>query len=366
MTQHFIGLMSGTSADGVDAALVEINAEQIKLIDFYETPLPESLKSDLLELNQSQQIDLYALSKLHKEVADIFIVATKNLLQKNNLTPEQIQAIGSHGQTIFHAPDIPMTLQIGHPAFIAKQTGITTVGDFRVDDMALGGQGAPFAPALHQQLFSDDQACFVVNIGGIANLTYIDSITETLKGWDTGPGNGIMDEICQRHFQQDYDKNGDLAQQGKVNQTLLEKLLQHPYFAELPPKSTGRDIFRLDWIEQTLSKLNVDTNPNDLLATATELTAITIAKQIKSIEKSQEPVWIVGGGAYNPFLIDRIQANLQNHKVASSQQKNINPSAVEAMLCAWLADQRINNKPINLVQVTGAKRNAILGGIWHP
>ncbi|WP_321324842.1 anhydro-N-acetylmuramic acid kinase [Thiomicrorhabdus sp.] len=372
---YFIGLMSGTSADGVDAALIKmnqqnINQQHIELIDFISEPLPAELKQNLIALNTKPVMHLQHLALLQKQVADIFSQTTLTLLKKNHLKPEQITAIGSHGQTIYHAPEIPMSIQIGHPAFIAKTTGITTVGDFRIDDMALGGQGAPFAPVFHHQLFANNSPTFVINIGGIANISCLNSNSESKEiiGWDTGPGNALMDDVCQKQLGIQYDPSGQNASQGKINLKLLEHLLTHPYFKLKAPKSTGRETFHTDWVDTLLTEKNIKINTHDLLATLCELTAKTIAQQIQILDIStavKTPTWIVGGGAYNDFLISRIQAHLPDCTVASSFQKGINPDAIEAMMFAWLAQQRIENNPIDLAKVTGAKRNGVLGAIWH-
>lgn len=365
--------MSGTSADGVDAALIKSTNNEIQLIDFISTDLPIQLKQTLLKLNNDPNIHLEELCSLHKHVADSFVSATQTLLSQNTLQKEKVTAIGSHGQTIYHAPDIPMTLQIGHPAFIAKNTGITTVADFRVDDMALGGQGAPFAPAFHKALFSQENPCFVVNIGGIANVSCLPGTqaNQNIIGWDTGPGNSLMDEFCQTELNLDYDPSGKNARQGNIHTELLSKMLKHPYFLATYPKSTGRDTFHAKWVKSLLSELNIEVSAIDLLATLCELTALSITQQIKSVKyssKDNKPlkVWIVGGGAYNDYLLERLQFHLKGYSVASSHVTDINPNAVEAMMCAWLAEQRLNNQPVELASVTGAKRNAVLGGIWHP
>jgi len=370
-THYFIGLMSGTSADGIDAALIKSQNNHIELVDFITTDLPNELKHTLIELNQKPEIHLEALCRLNKALADCFTEATFTLLKSAKFNSKQVSAIGSHGQTIFHAPDIPMTLQIAHPAFIAKETEITTVADFRVDDMALAGQGAPFAPAFHQALFTDESACFVVNIGGIANISYLPEkqSTHPIIGWDTGPGNALMDEVCQQDLQTGYDSSGMNARKGQINDQLLNTLLAHPYFAAPHPKSTGRDTFQSNWVRVVINELGIEISTMDLLATLCELTAKSIAEQIRSVKTSKEqniPVWIVGGGAYNDFLIERLQHHLTHYIVASSEAKNINPNAVEAMMCAWLAEQRMNNKTVPLSAVTGATRDAVLGGIWHP
>jgi len=373
--------MTGTSADGIDVALVEISDKHTQLCAFISPELPPSLKKQLIDLNGSPQIELKTLSQLSVQIAQSLSQATQQLLTEQGLSPSDICAIGSHGQTIYHAPEIPMTLQIGHPAIIAKQCQIQTVGDFRVDDMALGGQGAPFAPAFHQQLFQEEtKPCFVVNIGGIANVSHLPSKIATQqapKGYDTGPGNALMDELCQQHFNQAYDESGLIAASGSVQTELLNQLLSHPFFAQPHPKSTGRDIFNQNWLNDNLQVLGLaagnEISYTDLLCTLCELTALSIANEIFKIIQQEGltsinniPVWIVGGGAYNQHLISRIQSHLSQCLVQSSEQKNINPNAIEAMMCAWLAYQRINNQTVALSQVTGAKRDAVLGGLWHP
>lgn len=365
-SEYYIGLMSGTSADGMDAALIQFKGAEIKLIGFITQPMPAHLRKSLLHLNQHSNIELNAFCQLQKDMAELSVITVKELLNKIGLKSHSINAIGSHGQTIYHAPEMGMTLQIGHAAIIAKQTGITTVADFRMDDMALGGQGAPFAPAFHEQIFKTEQGCSVVNIGGISNLSYLpNQAGNVIIGYDTGPGNALLDEISQTHFNQPYDKDGLLARKGTVNQALLEQLLKHPFFTKSFPKSTGRETFNSNWLTTEIRNLNLTVLGADLLATLTELTAQTIAIEIKKLAKDIETVWIVGGGALNPYLISRIQAQLTNHRVASSGDIGIDPNAIEAMLCAWLAKQRLSNTEVNLSSVTGAQRNAVLGAIWH-
>ncbi|GKT11920.1 MAG: anhydro-N-acetylmuramic acid kinase [Thiomicrorhabdus sp.] len=374
--QLFIGLMSGTSADGIDVALIECGQQTITLQGFISPKLPDDLKQQLITLNETPTIHLNTFCQLSSDIAQQLVKATQQLLSDKNICPQAITAIGSHGQTIFHAPDIPMTLQIGHPAFLAKQIQIQTVADFRVDDMALGGQGAPFAPAFHQVLFQQVQPCFVVNIGGIANVTYLPSsehVNTAPQGYDTGPGNALMDQISQKTFNRPFDQNGELAAQGKIDDQLITQLLVHPYFSQPQPKSTGRDIFNAHWLNQQIASLKHTVSAKDLLCTLNELTAISIATEISKLIQQealtnleQLPVWVVGGGALNTQLIKRIQYHLANCNVRSSQQAGINPNAIEAMMCAWLAKQRIENTPVKLSQVTGADRDAVLGAIWHP
>nr|WP_281357440.1 anhydro-N-acetylmuramic acid kinase [Thiomicrorhabdus cannonii] len=358
----YIGLMSGTSADGIDAALVRIQGEQISLQSYREYPLDPTLRKALLELNTTPQISLQKLCELEFAVASAFSQASRALLQENAVSAEQIRAIGSHGQTIYHAPQVPMSLQIGHPAFIAKQTCIDTVADFRIDDLAVGGQGAPLAPAFHQALFKPQRACCVLNIGGIANISYLDPAAGRVAGFDTGAGNGLMDEICQRHFNREYDRNGEIAATGRVNQALLQTLLTHPYLQAPYPKSTGRDTFNIAWLDAQLQ--NTAIAPQDLLATLSEFTAASVAVAVNQLGVSQGDLWVVGGGAYNSDLLARLQKRLPALEVASSLSVNIHPNAVEAMMCAWLARQRIHNRTIALTDITGARRNVVLGGLW--
>jgi len=378
--KYFIGLMSGTSADGIDAALVEFKDEQILLRGFISPELPSSLKRRLIHLNESPTIHLEAFCQLSSDIAQQFIHATQQLLTKQNMVAESISAIGSHGQTIYHAPHIPMTLQIGHPALIAKATAIQTAGDFRVDDMALNGQGAPFAPAFHQVLFQQDSPCFVVNIGGIANISYLPGKNDSIQaplGCDTGPGNALMDEMCQEYFDRPFDQDGQLAKHGKINHALLAQLLEHAYFSQPQPKSTGRETFNINWLKTQLEDFSQKADSTlsnlDLISTLNALTSSSIATEIQHVIQQQRitdltdiPVWIVGGGAFNQQLIKGIQDQLIHCKVQSSQVKQINPNAIEAMMCAWLAKQRIDNQPVALSQVTGASSDAVLGGLWHP
>ena len=366
--RYFIGLMSGTSVDGVDAALIDCSNNQIKLVEMIDHPLPEPLKSELIQLNQSQNLSLETLCRLEHAVAQEFVKATQTLLTQAQRLPKDITAIGSHGQTIYHAPHIPMSLQIGHPAFIAKQTGIDTVADFRIDDLAVGGQGAPLAPSFHQQLFKSEQACYVVNIGGIANVSYLNSENASLYGFDTGPGNALMDEICQQKFAVGFDNNGEIAKRGQVHQALLQALLTHPYFQQAFPKSTGRETFNHLWLKSQLESIGHEINSEDLVSTLCEFTAQSIQLGLLQLAKQLKApigqIWIVGGGAYNPELIKRIQQALPDYNVASSLTTNLNPNAIEAMMCGWLAQQRIDGKAIALTSITGSSRNVVLGGLW--
>lgn len=355
--------MSGTSADGIDAALVRLaNGHKIELIDFLT--YPSELKPQLAKFNTDTQVSLAELAKLQVEIAHEFSLAALTLIKQNGYETANIHAIGSHGQTIYHAPELGMSLQIGHPAIIAKQTNIMTVADFRVDDMALGGEGAPLAPCFHQALFHNhSKPMCVVNIGGIANISYLNEDSEVI-GFDTGPGNALMDEVCQQVFNLEYDENGNLAAQGKVNETLLSVLLNDPYFQQPTPKSTGRDKFNQTWL---LKHISLDIDPIDLLATLNQLTVESIGAELLKLNlPNQTSCLICGGGAYNQTLLKALQSKLPNLTIQSTEQVGINPNAIEAMMCAWLAKQRLDHVEIDLTKITGASRPAILGGLWHP
>lgn len=356
--------MSGTSADGIDAALVKIQHQQIELLEFTTISLANDLKQQLVNLNQTPQISLRDLSQLHSQLGLAFANAANQLLNQTGYVAANIQAIGSHGQTIFHSPELMMSLQIGHPAIIAKHSGITTVADFRVDDIALGGQGAPLAPAFHQALFQQQPLPLcLINIGGIANITMLRN-DGTAVGFDTGPGNGLMDEFCQHSFQLDYDHNGEIAAQIEPDVTLLNHLLSHPYFKQAAPKSTGRDIFNQAWWSQYT---NPTLSPQQVLSTLNQLTVETVALELDKLNLPAKTTCLIcGGGAYNKTLLQRLQLRCPTLKIDTTASLNIDPNAIEAMMCAWLAKQRLDHTAIDLTHITGSSRPVILGGIWHP
>ncbi|SFR52433.1 anhydro-N-acetylmuramic acid kinase [Thiomicrospira sp. ALE5] len=357
---YFIGLMSGTSADGIEACLVSFEHQDMQLVGRYTHPLPHA--QTLTLLNHQPQIDLMQLAQLERDLGEAFALAALKIMQQQGLTAHQITALGSHGHTLFHAPKQGISLQIGHPAIIAKRTGITTYADFRVDDMALGGQGAPLAPLLHQAWLHSKaiQQAWMVNIGGIANLSLISPDTP-LQGWDTGPGNSLMDEICQRYFNCRYDAQGELAAQATPNEAWLQALLSDPYFAKPPPKSAGRDYFNQAWLQARLPASAWQT-PFELLSTLNELTAITLAN---TLNKVFAPVIICGGGSLNRTLLTRLQHKLGTQKVMTTEHYHTDPLAIEGMLCAWLAQQAWLGKPVDLTGVTGSSKACILGGCWQ-
>lgn len=365
MRQHYyIGLMSGTSMDGIDAALVSFEKNQIKLIGTTSIAIPDKIKSALTILLRGENIHLTLLGETDTQMGHLFADAVLDLLNKTNIKSTEMIAIGSHGQTIYHHPNgnNPFTLQIGDPNIIAARTNITTVADFRRRDMALGGQGAPLVPAFHDYLFQDrtGDIC-VINIGGIANITYLPGDRDKkMIGFDTGPGNTLLDLWHQKHREKPVDLNGEWARSGKIIPALLAVLLDDPYFNKSFPKSTGREYFNATWLDEKLSLCKEKISAVDIQATLTELTAKTIAAAISHAHT----IFICGGGAYNIYLMERLRAHCAHASVQSTQAIGISPQWIEAMAFAWLAKQTIEKKPGNCPSVTGATKETILGGIF--
>ena len=360
---YFIGLMSGTSLDGIDAVVAHINDDNISLHSSCHVEWPVALKASLQKLIEKQD-SLDEMLRLDQLCAEQYAAATLTVLKESGLAKQDIVAIGSHGQTIRHAPEHNpgYTLQIGNPARIAELTNLTTVTDFRSRDIAAGGQGAPLAPAFHQAIFEDKSKTRVVlNIGGIANITLLNG--EEVIGYDTGPGNRLLDDWCHKHTGKDYDENGHLAASGQVNQELLKQLLADPYFKADHPKSTGSDYFNLAWLEPQLQDFSSETAAN-IQATLSALSANSITEQIKKITSDCDEVLVCGGGAHNTQLMQQLQALLPESIVVSTEAAGIHPDWVEAMAFAWLAHRSLSGLPGNLPSVTGAKGPRILGGIY--
>jgi len=368
MSQLFIGLMSGTSVDGIDAALVKFEHDNIKLIDFLYTPFSDTLKKDIQTLSQAdKQIHLKQYGSLDSQLGKLFANSVCELLDKAKTPHSAITAIGSHGQTVYHAADLPtaFSLQIGDPNIIAELTGITTVADFRRRDIAAQGQGAPLVPAFHQAFFSNvfdlsKQSVCIVNIGGIANISYLTK--GKVLGFDTGPGNTLMDYWIKKNISKNYDKNGSWAKSGTVNTELLAHLKHDPYFKAEPPKSTGKEYFSAHWLETKLVDFS-QCNANDIQTSLCQFTADTVTDAIQQYAPLAKHSLICGGGAHNQNLLELIKRNL-SHSIASTAEYGINPDHVEAMAFAWLARQTINHLPGNLPQVTGAIKPVILGGVY--
>ncbi|MFR9718971.1 anhydro-N-acetylmuramic acid kinase [Aeromonas diversa] len=361
MTERYIGLMSGTSMDGIDAVLIRRDPTGWAVECALCHPWPESVVAGLHALCPPGESEIDRLGVADNLVADEFAAATRALLTKADLTPGQISAIGSHGQTVRHRPELGFTLQIGSGHRLAALTGIDVVADFRTMDMALGGQGAPLVPAFHQAcLASPTEPRVVLNIGGIANLSVLPGLPEGVYGFDTGPGNTLLDAWHRRHRGGSFDAGGAWAAQGEVQEALLGELLAHPYFAQPHPKSTGRETFTLAWLEQVLAR-HPESAPADVQRTLLELTACSIADVLPWQAGS---LFVCGGGAHNPLLMARLTALLPAWRVADTSALGIHPDWVEGAAFAWLAHRFLIREPGNLPAVTGASRAAVLGALY--
>lgn len=365
----FIGLMSGTSMDAVDAALVGFTGEKASLLEFHQLPYPEELRADLLPACHPQiYLSLEDYGRLSIRIGRLFAEAVQRLINKAGIQADQITAIGSHGQTILHRPKAldPFTLQIGDPSTIASLTGITTIADFRSLDIAAGGQGAPLTPAFHEAQFRDSSVNRVVlNIGGIANITVLPADPHLpVTGFDTGPGNTLLDSWAQKHLGTPFDKEGQWARRGTVQPELLQNLKLDPYFQIPPPKSTGRDYFNLDWLGRILNRMATPPPPADVQASLVRLTADTIAAAIERYAPATQEILVCGGGAHNLILIQALRAALDPRLVDSTTRYGLSPNCIEAVAFAWLAKRRLEGLPGNLPSVTGARRPLVLGAIY--
>lgn len=365
--KFYIGLMSGTSADGIDLALVNFSSGKSELTASYYQAYDDVTRQKITDLYQPSDNEIDRAFSLDKLLAQQFSDAIEKLLQQETLTIDDIIAIGNHGQTIRHRPtknnniEAPFTLQIGCNQTLAVLTGIRVVGDFRTKDIALGGQGAPLVPAFHQYLLPKNlQDTFLVNIGGIANLTFLPQAgsSKSILGFDTGPGNALLDAWCFLHTGERYDNNGDWGKTGTINQTLLTELLADDYFSLSAPKSTGREYFTLAWLEHFIQPLKM--SAADVQATLTALTACSISIEIVKISQSAS-VYFCGGGIDNAFCYKLLEQELNNFNVNKIHSLNLNNNALEAMAFAWLAfayDKKIYG---NIPAVTGASKLTVLG-----
>lgn len=363
---QYIGLMSGTSVDGIDAALVSIPVNgPLALLATHQHPFPTMVREAIQALMLPGPNEIEREGELDMQLGRLFAEAAKALIAKSGVNPSNIRAIGSHGQTIRHRPraTYPFTRQIGNPAVIAEQTGITTVADFRARDMAAGGEGAPLVPAFHRWFFQKPGANrVIVNIGGMANLTWLPADNqESVLGFDTGPGNTLLDQWILLNREERYDQGGVWAASGKVNDKLLARLLADEYFSKPPPKSTGREHFHLAWLEQRLTGILA---AEDVQATLVELTASSIAQALNFLPANTEEIYVCGGGSHNRYLLARLQARLPNIPVTTTESLGLDPDWVEAVAFAWLAHQTLSSQPGNLPSVTGASRPVVLGGIY--
>jgi anhydro-N-acetylmuramic acid kinase len=356
--------MSGTSMDGIDAALVDFSGVHPRLLDCQTFPFTSQLLDELHQLCAPSNNEINLLGLADRAVAQAFSEAINRLLASNYIRPEQIRAIGSHGQTIRHMPEgkHAFSLQIGDPNSISVLTGIDVIADFRRKDIALGGQGAPLVPAFHQAAFgSDKESRVVVNIGGIANITYLPKDkSKQILGYDTGPGNTLLDAWCKKHTGNNYDAKGEWAAQSTADPQLLRTLYSHPYFHQSAPKSTGRELFHLAWLEQQLAVQADKIEPQMVQATLVALTSMSIAAQIHKFD-DVEQVYVCGGGAQNEFLMEYLESDLHECELCYTDTLGIGTDAVEAMAFAWLAYAHINKISGNIPSVTGASRAAVLG-----
>jgi len=365
----YIGLMSGTSIDSIDAILADFSQTTPTIIAHRETEISAALRAEILALSTPGEDHVDRLGHCDTALGKLFAQATNDLLAQTDTTHDQVRAIGSHGQTIRHRPpqpntENPFTLQIGDPNIIVATTNITTIADFRRRDVALGGQGAPLVPAFHEDAFqstTNDRA--VLNIGGISNVTWIPASGEAY-GFDTGPGNMLMDSWCQKHQQRPYDDNGIWAASGNVQLELLKRLLGHPFLAKTAPKSTGREDFNIDWLEQVITSVSNNLSIQDVQATLLEFTARTAADAIKNLDSNKKEIYVCGGGAFNGRLMKRLQEQLSNDQVATTSALGVDPKYVEGLAFAWLAKRTLQKLAGNMPRTTGASKETILGGVY--
>ncbi|CAB3700236.1 anhydro-N-acetylmuramic acid kinase [Achromobacter pestifer] len=361
----YIGLMSGTSVDGVDGVLVRLQAGQAPhVLASASLPMPENLRRELLALNLSGDDELARGALAANALARLYAQAVAALLQDASVPASDVTAIGAHGQTVRHRPDSGYTVQLNAPALLAELSGIDVVADFRSRDVAAGGQGAPLVPPFHAAIFGTSHGRAVLNLGGIANITLL-APDQPARGFDTGPANVFLDAWCQRHLGQPYDADGRWAATGQVVAPLLEQLIaSEPWFALPPPKSTGRDLFNLQWLDDRLASFDgPKLAPEDVQATLQRLTARTVANAIDAAAPGTQEVFVCGGGAYNAGLTRELAYCLQR-PVQPTDALGVPAQQVEALAFAWLAQAFVERTPAGLPAVTGARGARILGALY--
>ena len=361
----FVGIMSGTSLDGADAALVTFSdAGKPTTLAFVSAPFPTLLRERLVSLNRpGGTSELSQAAEASLALAQIYAKVTLDVLRQAGVAADRVTAVGCHGQTIRHRPELGYTVQLNNPAYIAEATRIRVVADFRSRDLAAGGQGAPLAPAFHSEIFRDPAISrAIVNVGGIANLSLV-APDKPVTGFDCGPGNVLMDVWYQRQSSAAFDRDGAFARSGHVHPSLLATLRSEPYFALSPPKSTGRDLFDAAWLDSVLSD-HPSIRPADVQATLLELTASTIADAVRTAQPATDEVFVCGGGAYNGALMERLGGLLAPLPIASTATLGVPPQHVEAVMVAWLARACVDNRALDLTEVTGARHPLVYGAIY--
>lgn len=396
--RRFIGLMSGTSLDSVDATLIAVDgdAARIETTGFASVPFDDALRIELEALQTSGADELSRAALAANRLSDLYADAVDALLADTGCAADSIVAIGAHGQTVRHRPELGYTIQLLNAARLAERTDIAVVADLRAADIAAGGQGAPLVPAFHERLFrAPDERRAIVNLGGIANVTLLPPGRErdqAVRGYDTGPANTLLDQWCRRHTGYPFDADGTWARSGTPDRVLLDAMLAEPYFSQPPPKSTGRDLFGLPWLDRVIGEasrrrksrggeargeeargqqsrgasvhVSDDVSPQDVQATLVELTAVTVARACTGF--GAERVCVCGGGAYNTWLMQRLAAHVAPAPCETTSSSGIEPKAVESAAFAWLAAQRIDGSAGNLASVTGARGARVLGMLAQP
>jgi anhydro-N-acetylmuramic acid kinase len=361
----YLGLMSGTSMDAIDASLVDFGVTPLRMVASSATAFEPALKKRIATLlDSADQVSLDELGQIDVALAQAFATAALALLREAGASPGEVTAIGSHGQTIRHRPDLPFpfTTQIGDPNTLAELTGITVVADFRRRDVAAGGQGAPLLPVFHDQVFrSDEEDRAIVNLGGIGNVTVLSRDT-TVTGFDTGPGNRLLDAWIAEHQSLDFDENGRWAGTGTCDLTLLEQLLDEPYLSLPPPKSTGRELFNIPWLRTKLGLFA--RRPQDVQATLLEFTAASVAAAVRQFAPGAA-LYLCGGGAHNEGLVNAIARLVAPNPVASTAALGLDPDFVEAIAFAWFAQRTLAGLTSSAGSVTGARGARILGGVYR-
>ena len=363
MPELYIGLMSGTSLDGADGVLVDFSGPKLRVVASATEVFSSDFRAELLALNTPSHNELHRAALAANQLADVYASVVKQLLLDSGIAATDIQAIGAHGQTVRHQPALGYTTQLNNPSLLAESSGIDVVADFRSRDVAAGGQGAPLVPAFHQSVFGQpDQTTLVLNIGGISNLSVL-SANDAVLGFDCGPGNALMDAWCLQHTSEPYDAGGQWAASGKLIPELLASLLNEPYFSMPPPKSTGRDLFSVAWMAEKLVPFKTQ-HPEDIQNTLTEFTANACIMGASSYLNNSKEMIVCGGGTFNTYLMQRLQAGLPSLSVLTSAARGLPALQVEAAAFAWLARQTLKRLPGNLPSVTGAEGPRILGAIY--